>query len=957
MRKNEGVHRMVAWDAETEKHLHSFRESLGASDCGGLDEAPSVTVPEGESSLKENREIGTPDREENWSGAGTQGKQGSSEEESKPSDLRNKPWRSPSWGSHSAPSSPRHLHPITPEDQPTRQNIPFPLTPHPQQSARRRPAAIQKTLGAAGSSDEGREWVPPTPGRRREISRIRNGLDIKLDLCAVQRSRDRAEPTETQLKRDKFAFFDKDCSRVAEHIYLGSDAVARNKETLIANKITHVLNCVGFVCPECFPDDFKYKTLWLQDSPGEDITSILYDVFDYFEEVRDLGGRVFVHCCQGVSRSTSLVIAYLMWRKGRSFEDAFQDVKAARGVTNPNMGFACQLLQCQKRVHAAPVSPNSVLRMYRMAPHSPYDPLHLVPKTVSNPGTSALDSRGAFVVHIPSAIYVWVGKCSIEGMYSAAKTAAIQVVKYERAQGKIFSIREGNEPPEFWEVLNQGCASGEGSESSVASTILQSASTTYDQRLGGNSGVHCCHEKSLQHVELDKINAPKELDCASGEELQPRAYGSSRRSGREMRVLKDYDVDYEVYRRALEGGVFPPSNGLATHVPARDSGWSRLRRQVFSGCMRDILTPEATSSENSSQSLGFANLTAFDELSGATRSLSARTLADPFSLSVGTSVSTSCTESPSVSIGRTSSPCVTISNTPRESSFAGSPSSSQLPSPALTFSFSTPLQTNILPNQLDSKSPSKAPLISLAQRRGSAAPSLRLPALIDDPSTPKGPLKSLSPPYLPSVEQQKVAPLSDENSSLLFIKELPNLLGSMLDYRQSDTPSSTSNTGFQQVESHGILENQSSEAMVTIQSKASSCMPRTGSNNPKIVNRCIDSSTKATWQKVCTVRNSTEQSEPEIYAWPSMEKVDCFDADDLDSQAAFVLLAPSGRHSEDMSENEAHVYVWVGKNLKGTKESPLFVEDVENPQSLWEKVGKEFLERSKLQVSMPLPIK
>ncbi|KAI4975695.1 hypothetical protein ZWY2020_049302 [Hordeum vulgare] len=52
-------------------------------------------------------------------------------------------------------------------------------------------------------------------------------------------------------------------------------------------------------------------------------------------------GRVFVHCCQGVPCYTSLVIAYLMCREGQSFDDAFQFVKAARGIANPNMGFAC----------------------------------------------------------------------------------------------------------------------------------------------------------------------------------------------------------------------------------------------------------------------------------------------------------------------------------------------------------------------------------------------------------------------------------------------------------------------------------------------------------------------------------------------------------------------------------------------------------------------------------------
>ncbi|BFG34181.1 hypothetical protein CerSpe_204550 [Prunus speciosa] len=146
-------------------------------------------------------------------------------------------------------------------------------------------------------------------------------------------------------------------------------------------------------------------------------TSILYVVFDYFEDVREQGGRVFVHCCQGVSRSTLLVIAYLMWREGQSFDDAFQYVEAARGIADPNMGFACQLLQCQKRVHAFPLSPSSLLRMYRIAPLSPYDP-----------SPSALDSRGAFIVYIPSAIYVWIGKNCEAIRERDARGAVCQIV-------------------------------------------------------------------------------------------------------------------------------------------------------------------------------------------------------------------------------------------------------------------------------------------------------------------------------------------------------------------------------------------------------------------------------------------------------------------------------------------------------------------------------------------------
>ena len=53
-------------------------------------------------------------------------------------------------------------------------------------------------------------------------------------------------------------------------------------------------------------------------------------------------GRVLLHCSQGVSRSASLAIAYLMWKQNRSFDDTLAAVKAIRGVANPNIGFTCQ---------------------------------------------------------------------------------------------------------------------------------------------------------------------------------------------------------------------------------------------------------------------------------------------------------------------------------------------------------------------------------------------------------------------------------------------------------------------------------------------------------------------------------------------------------------------------------------------------------------------------------------
>ncbi|WOG96236.1 hypothetical protein DCAR_0415570 [Daucus carota subsp. sativus] len=416
-----------------------------------------------------------------------------------------------------------------------------PLTPRTQGKARSllpplQPLAISRRSldewPKAGSDDVGEWLLPCTPGGRDLSS---GGDRLKLDLSSIRSKVDRNSGL---VKKDKIAVYDKECSKVVEHIYLGGDGVAKDKVILKQHGITHILNCVGFVCPEYFKSEFVYRTLWLQDSPSEDITSILYDVFDYFEDVREQKGRVFVHCCQGVSRSTSLVIAYIMWREGKNFDDAFQYVKTARGIADPNMGFACQLLQCQKRVHAFPLSPNSLLRMYRIASHSPYDPLHLVPKLLNSPSPAALDSRGAFIVHVPSAIYVWIGiKCE-PTMERDARGAVCQIVRYEKLQVSIAAIKEGEEPSYFWDAI---------------SDFLPKT----DKNSNG----------------VDVVESAKKI--VPGE-----------------REVTKYSVEFEIFKKAVVGGFVPPfassNTDHETHLPVRENSWSTLRRKFTSGSMNEF---------------------------------------------------------------------------------------------------------------------------------------------------------------------------------------------------------------------------------------------------------------------------------------------------------------------------------------------------------------------------------
>jgi hypothetical protein len=59
-------------------------------------------------------------------------------------------------------------------------------------------------------------------------------------------------------------------------------------------------------------------------------------------------GRVLVHCTHGVSRSVSIVAAYLMWKYGFCTSRALHYIRQRRSTAYPNEGFIDQLLVWEK---------------------------------------------------------------------------------------------------------------------------------------------------------------------------------------------------------------------------------------------------------------------------------------------------------------------------------------------------------------------------------------------------------------------------------------------------------------------------------------------------------------------------------------------------------------------------------------------------------------------------------
>lgn len=103
--------------------------------------------------------------------------------------------------------------------------------------------------------------------------------------------------------------------------------VAEDEELLDSLSVTHVLNaCSFFREGNPFPGRFSYLNLQMLDTPEYDMRQDLKQAIDFIDSSARDSGRCLVHCNAGVSRSTSLVIGYLICRHGMSFDAAFEFV-------------------------------------------------------------------------------------------------------------------------------------------------------------------------------------------------------------------------------------------------------------------------------------------------------------------------------------------------------------------------------------------------------------------------------------------------------------------------------------------------------------------------------------------------------------------------------------------------------------------------------------------------------
>jgi hypothetical protein len=304
-----------------------------------------------------------------------------------------------------------------------------------------------------------RQWPPVRKGR--------NPGNLSLDLSEMGPPSTAPVEGTTQRRNDQAAV----CSQVTEFLYIGGAAAAKDRDNLTQVGITHIINCAANIAPAFYPDDFQYYNIKLRDHSGQDIARYFYNVFDFIERARRRGGKVFVHCVKGISRSPTMAIAYLMWYKRISMLKALELVRLARPAVDPNTGFIFQLNEWEQLRTNGLLSLRHPVVFQIDVPdgsngngngaRAAEKPLVIGPltsitetKLAQPPSADSTIHKSCFVVSSAEYMFLWCGAHVGEVHIEAAQHAITLLQTFECVPDKYEIVASGHESPVFWSLLD-----------------------------------------------------------------------------------------------------------------------------------------------------------------------------------------------------------------------------------------------------------------------------------------------------------------------------------------------------------------------------------------------------------------------------------------------------------------------------------------------------------------------
>eukprot|EP00128_Syssomonas_multiformis_P005539 Colp12_sorted_trinity150504_noHs@23043 len=150
-------------------------------------------------------------------------------------------------------------------------------------------------------------------------------------------------------------------SHIKDNLFLGSIRDARDVNILKRKNIKHILSLADTTgTGQTYYDkaevssqvQLKYKGIQAHDTDDYPIQTHFDEAFEFLDHALKSGDNVLVHCAAGVSRSATIVIAYLMRTEKWGLFEASRFVHEKRPCVCPNQGFLTRLLEFEKGVIA-----------------------------------------------------------------------------------------------------------------------------------------------------------------------------------------------------------------------------------------------------------------------------------------------------------------------------------------------------------------------------------------------------------------------------------------------------------------------------------------------------------------------------------------------------------------------------------------------------------------------------
>ncbi|XP_074861956.1 dual specificity protein phosphatase 10-like isoform X2 [Carettochelys insculpta] len=156
-------------------------------------------------------------------------------------------------------------------------------------------------------------------------------------------------------------------SPILPFLFLGNERDAQDLEQMLSLNVGHVLNVTTHLpLYHAQSGRLRYKRLPATDNSRQDLRQYFEEAFEFIEEAHQRGKGVLIHCQAGVSRSATIVIAYLMKHTLMTMSDAYKYVKGRRPIISPNLNFMGQLLEFETDLNAG-VTPRILTPKLKLA--------------------------------------------------------------------------------------------------------------------------------------------------------------------------------------------------------------------------------------------------------------------------------------------------------------------------------------------------------------------------------------------------------------------------------------------------------------------------------------------------------------------------------------------------------------------------------------------------------------